>query len=42
MTKEQSRENLEDVVYQALEAGMIKKEVQEEVEYTLRNSEEDS
>lgn len=39
--KEQARENLEDAIYRALEAGMTQREVQEEVEYTLNNFEED-
>lgn len=41
ITKEQARENLEDAICRALEAGMTEREVQEEVEFTLNNFEED-
>jgi hypothetical protein len=39
--KEITRGRLEDAIYRALEEGMTQKEIQEEVEYALRNYEED-
>lgn len=40
-TKDRLREQLEDAVVRALEAGMPKADVEEEVRYTLENYEED-
>lgn len=41
ISKEQTRENLEDAIYRALEAGMTPQEIQVEVEYALKSYEED-
>lgn len=40
--KEITRGRLEDAIYRALEEGMTQKEIQEEVEYTLKNYKDDA
>jgi Xaa-Pro aminopeptidase len=40
MNKERAREQLEDAVHQAIEAGMTEREITEEVEYALHNHED--
>jgi N-acetylglucosamine kinase-like BadF-type ATPase len=42
LVKETARERLEDAIYRALEAGLTEKEITEEVEYTLKNYEDES
>lgn len=42
INKDQAREELEDAIYRALEAGVTQQEVQEDVEYTLKNYEDES
>lgn len=40
-SKEKAREFLEDAVYRALEADLTQEEIREEVEYTLKNYEDE-
>jgi hypothetical protein len=41
ITKDLAREKLDDAIWEALEAGMTQKEITEEVEYTLKNYEDE-
>lgn len=42
LTKNEAQAKIEDAIWAALEAGLTQKEIQEEVEYTLKNYEDET